>query len=447
MILLQYGDKTYPIGSDQLVIGSGDGCSIRLEGHGVAPRHAAVKSTGEGSPAVWLLSDAEAKVNGVRLGADPTPLLHGDKLELGGHELVVVDEDRSGSTQHVDVSGLAALGDAAGAGDQPAARDGRLVCLTDGREYPVPDDGLTFGREAGSDVVVSGDDVSREHATISLAGAGYTIADSSTNGTWVNGELLTAPRILDDADVIKIGPDEFRFYATILQSKAHQDTGSGRSEAPPPPPTLPPGARARLNNTMMGLPAVDMADLRRAAQAGPEGQVVPLATLLIRNGRNKGDRLEIKVPVANIGRADYNDVVVDDESVSLAHGKLQRRDDIWVFSDLGSTNGSMVDGVPVEDEVALSPGATIQLGEVKLLFDPADEMGAGYPPGTKVVPALPSSPGPPARMRGHKSGEPIEARPRPKQLVGKARSGRPKWIWPVIIVTALAAAAYFLFLR
>ena len=157
--------------------------------------------------------------------------------------------------------------------------------------------------------------------------------------------------------------------------------------------------------------------------------------------------MEVKVPVVNIGRAEYNDLVLDDESVSQAHGKLQRRDDIWVYSDLGSTNGSLVDGIPAEGEVALPPGATIQLGEIKLLFDPAEDSEVEYQSGTKVVPALPVSPGPPARMRGHKSGEPIATRPRPKQMVGKPRSTGPSWVWPFLFVVALAAAAYFLFLR
>src|SRR5256886_15595592 len=45
--------------------------------------------------------EAEVLINGVRLGAEPTPLLHGDKVEVGGQELTFVDERRSGSTQYV----------------------------------------------------------------------------------------------------------------------------------------------------------------------------------------------------------------------------------------------------------------------------------------------------------------------------------------------------------
>ena len=37
----------------------------------------------------------------------------------------------------------------------------------------------------------------------------------------------------------------------------------------------------------------------------------------------------MKVPVVNIGRAEYNDIVIPDESVSTMHAKLQRREEIW----------------------------------------------------------------------------------------------------------------------
>ena len=45
-------------------------------------------------------------MNGVRLGPQPTPLLHGDKVQIGVHELLFVDERRSGSTQYVQAMNL-----------------------------------------------------------------------------------------------------------------------------------------------------------------------------------------------------------------------------------------------------------------------------------------------------------------------------------------------------
>ena len=48
-------------------------------------------------------------INGVRLGTDPTPVLHGDKIQIGGHEILVVDSRRSGHTQLFDSGAFADL--------------------------------------------------------------------------------------------------------------------------------------------------------------------------------------------------------------------------------------------------------------------------------------------------------------------------------------------------
>ena len=152
---------------------------------------------------------------------------------------------------------------------------------------------------------------------------------------------------------------------------------------PPQPPT---GAGARLSDTMHGLPP---SALERGGDAAPQPQVAPLASLLVRNGRLKGRRLPVKVPVVNIGRADYNDVVIADPSVSTSHAKLQRRDDIWMLTDLGSTNGTFVEGERLTGEVALGPGTTVKFGEVAVLFEPFDEpMPVRRSSGTQVMSAV-----------------------------------------------------------
>ena len=60
--------------------------------------------------------------------------------------------------------------------------------------------------------------------------------------------------------------------------------------------------------------------------------------------------------------------------MSGSHATLQRREGVWLVSDLGSTNGTTVDGEPVDDDGSpLGPGATIRFGEVAVLFEPLDE--------------------------------------------------------------------------
>jgi pSer/pThr/pTyr-binding forkhead associated (FHA) protein len=98
-----------------------------------------------------------------------------------------------------------------------------------------------------------------------------------------------------------------------------------------------------------------------------------LANFLVRAGSLKGQRLIVKTPVANIGRADYNDIVFPDESVSTTHAKLQRREGVWVLVDLDSTNGTFVDGDQVKGESPLAPGSTVRFGDVSTVFEPTDD--------------------------------------------------------------------------
>ena len=128
---------------------SAPGSAIVLEGEGVRPRHAIVQGTPQGAAAIRAGEpDAELLVNGVRLGADPTPVLHGDKIQIGPHEILAVDARRTGSTQMFDSGAFADLAPPRPSGPStPAgATGGRLVCLTDGREYTITGETLVFGR-------------------------------------------------------------------------------------------------------------------------------------------------------------------------------------------------------------------------------------------------------------------------------------------------------------
>jgi pSer/pThr/pTyr-binding forkhead associated (FHA) protein len=109
---------------------------------------------------------------------------------------------------------------------------------------------------------------------------------------------------------------------------------------------------------------------------------------VIRSGMLKGQRLAVRTTLANIGRADYNDLVLPDDSVSTVHAKLQRREGIWVIVDVGSTNGTFADGERVTDEAPLSPGALLRFGEVRAFFEPIDLDEPIQGGSTKVLQAI-----------------------------------------------------------
>jgi pSer/pThr/pTyr-binding forkhead associated (FHA) protein len=403
MALLELGGKKFTIPVGEVALGSDAGCAIALTGAAVLPRHALLQGHADGQVIIRKASPAaEVMINGVRLGAEPTPLLHGDKVEVGGQELTFVDERRTGSTQYVKAFTPATAGPAK-TGAKPTAigaTGGRVVSLTDGREYVITGTSLVFGREAGCDVVVSGKDVSRRHAEIMATPKGYVVVDSSTNGTFVNEERVEGQRILARADMIRLGDEQFRFYAEVASATAAPPPPPPSGQAASPPQAVPPaapGGADRLRHTVHGLEAFVPASPRPTGGAGGGGQ---FASFLVRSGGLAGQRLSVKTPVVNIGRADYNDLVVPDPSVSTSHAKLQRREGVWVLTDLDSTNGTFVDGDRVRGEAPLAPGASVQFGDVQLVFEPSDDtVGVAKGGGTQmlrtphsVAPNVPPSP-------------------------------------------------------
>jgi pSer/pThr/pTyr-binding forkhead associated (FHA) protein len=84
-----------------------------------------------------------------------------------------------------------------------------------------------------------------------------------------------------------------------------------------------------------------------------------------------GSRQGLNVPLPprdplTIGRK-HGELLLDDPLVSSRHCQVQARGAEWVLTDLGSTNGTMVDGRLLR-EVVLRPGSEIQLGGTRLVL-------------------------------------------------------------------------------
>jgi len=437
MMQLEVGGLRYPIAAGEMVVGSDAECALPLSGAGVFSRHAILQGMPDGSAAIRRASPAaEIAVNGVPRGDDPTPILHGDKIQIGPHELLVVDPARAGHTKFFDSSAFEKF--TPSSGSKPAApavaTGGRLVCLTDGREYQVGA-ALVIGRDASAEVVVPGNEVSRRHAQIVATEQGFVLVDTSTNGTFVNGHRVEGSRVLRRADVIRVGADEFRFYgepAGSVAPPASPGPASATVAGGAEPPSS--GAQEKLLDTMFGMGAPPPG----APLSGPVTPITmveaPIASLLVRSGSLKGKRLTVRTPVVNIGRGDYNDLVIPEPSVSASHAKLQRREGIWVLNDLGSTNGTFVDGERVTEETPLGPGATIRFGEVATLFESTDDTtGIQQRVGTRIVEGLRT---PPER----------EATPprRALRVAPPEPSGLPRWVLVAAVIAVVGVIAFML---
>ena len=222
MPYLQLNDKQVQLRIGETRIGAGPAVDIRLPGvlNAASPSVLAIADLGRDNHVAIRRAapDALVRVNGVLLGAEPTPLIHGDKIEISGSELYYGDDKRGGSTQFIPSTNVPDFDRLRGPAPAraTAATGGRVISLVDGREYMVAYAGLVFGRDAGCDVVVPSSDVSRRHAEIVAGDTGYVVTDTSTNGLFVNGDRIEGMQILGRGDILRIGPEEFRFYADVV---------------------------------------------------------------------------------------------------------------------------------------------------------------------------------------------------------------------------------------
>jgi hypothetical protein len=104
---------------------------------------------------------------------------------------------------------------------------------------------------------------------------------------------------------------------------------------------------------------------RPGAESAPES--ARRAYLLVSTRGSRAVQFDLGGPLIGIGRASDNDVIVDDPMVSRHHCQLKLQHGAYGFADLGSRNGSFVNGHQV-DEIALGPGDRIRIGSTEIEF-------------------------------------------------------------------------------
>ncbi len=87
-----------------------------------------------------------------------------------------------------------------------------VVVLTDGSRHALDGDLVTIGRQASCTIVIADNNISRVHARFRTSDNGWTIEDlGSTNGTKVNGVLITEPTLLSHGQLIALGSLQLQF--------------------------------------------------------------------------------------------------------------------------------------------------------------------------------------------------------------------------------------------
>ena len=84
----------------------------------------------------------------------------------------------------------------------------------------------------------------------------------------------------------------------------------------------------------------------------------------------EGEEWELNSSPLTMGRGSQNDVQLDrDEFASSTHARIEpRRDGVWV-EDIGSTNGTYLNGIRLTHPKRLTPGDILRVGETELRYD------------------------------------------------------------------------------
>jgi pSer/pThr/pTyr-binding forkhead associated (FHA) protein len=198
---------------------------------------------------------------------------------------------------------------------------------------------ILIGRHIGCDILLNDERASRYHVIITWEKTGCTIRDNgSTNGTLLNNLPLKGTVAIKHGDIIEAGGEKFQFSYTEVSGLISIDS-------------QPTDAFALQNqlNAMEQRPTF-MAEI--AAMTGPE----PGRTWPIRNG------------VSAIGRGNDNQVILPHASVSRHHAQLVVQPDGVFIHDVGSSNGTTINGEILRAPYRLSNGDRIQIGDILLIY-------------------------------------------------------------------------------
>jgi nitrite reductase (NADH) large subunit len=232
---------------------------------------------------------------------------------------------------------------------QPPKGMGEAMLLQAGTKIPLKRD-MRIGRKPENDLVINDPDVSGQHARIRWDESVFLLEDmQSTNGTYLNGHRISSPTHLTSGALIKVGGTQIQFViGTPIPVENLRMTSAGLPEVQPAPSALP-------SDPVWG-------------------------TLQI------GEReIPLRMLSPNIGRDVKADVILDDPTISYIHAQIVRQGNDSYLLDLGSRNGTFVNGTRISVPHRLEHGDVIKLGGASLVF----RSGSAPAPKKEAIPSAP----------------------------------------------------------
>ncbi len=204
-----------------------------------------------------------------------------------------------------------------------------------GAIYDLKDPEVLVGRGARCQIVIRDDEISREHCKLVKGNGDYELIDTqSTNGTFINGQRVTQ-RVLHSGELIELGDSVTLLYERIATGQLPGAKFKTPSE-PIKPALLPVSAFGHY--------------------------------LVVSRGTDVGAVHLLNNPIITVGREAKNDIVIAEDAVSRYHLQLKRERTGYVVEDVGSTNGTFLNGAKLEASSPLNPDDVLRVGTMHLHY-------------------------------------------------------------------------------
>ncbi|MCE5290386.1 MAG: FHA domain-containing protein [Nocardiaceae bacterium] len=229
-----------------------------------------------------------------------------------------------------------------------------LVVRQDGNAHTVvATESLTIGRSPDSDICVPSDLVSRAHAVVRWDGGWLIVDVGSRNGTWLSGQRIQELRVSGPVE-IRLGDPRtgpiVEFEQSGQSEQIEPQSGDDATRIAP-----------AIGNRAAGPPAAAQPDIPTGPRPFP-----------------------VSGQVQTLGRAADNAIRVDDVLVSRHHAQLFQSTGGFTIEDLGSANGTYVNGQRCKTAALLRPNDVVTVGNTDFIVrnetlihrePPPDEIG------------------------------------------------------------------------
>ena len=223
------------------------------------------------------------------------------------------------------------------------AQFGKLVLLNpDGpvKEFELAKTSISLGRSLTNDIILSDVGISRSHARLDCGSQGVTIADlGSSNGTWINGKRVEQAT-LKSGDTIAIGSQNLQYYP----EDPREDPGLTQIDT-----------QVQLDQTI-------------------NEEFLPVAinetsnpSLVVFNEDRTWQVDLLDLDKVTIGRDETCTITIESSKVSRLHAEVRRVGESFVLKDLGSTNGTWMQGQKVDEQMLVN-GSVFHIGKAQIIF-------------------------------------------------------------------------------